>query len=63
MIVCGYFLQILNRLEEQLQMQIDRASKTFRSALEPLLLIIIGILISVLVVALYMPIFTMAGTL
>ncbi|MCI5127304.1 MAG: type II secretion system F family protein [Candidatus Electrothrix sp. AUS3] len=57
------FFQILNRLEEQLQMQIDRASKTFRSALEPLLLIVIGILISVLVVALYMPIFTMAGTL
>ena len=56
------FLQILNRLDERLQRQLDMANKTFQTALEPLLLIVLGILIGGLAFALYLPVFSLAGT-
>ncbi|MCI5195663.1 MAG: hypothetical protein D3919_05400 [Candidatus Electrothrix sp. AW5] len=56
------FLQILNRLEERLQVQLDMVNKTLQTVLEPLLLLMLGIFIGGFVLALYLPVFTMAGT-
>lgn len=58
----GALEQVLNDMAEFYEKDVDNRLSILTSAIEPALMIIMGLLIGFIVLAMYMPIFQMAGT-
>ena len=53
---------MLGKIADFYEDEVETAVKAMTSLLEPLLMVVLGGIIAVLVVAMYLPIFNMAGT-
>ena len=57
----GTLDNMLNKIADFYEDEVETAVKALTSLIEPLLMVILGGIIAVLVVAMYLPIFSMAG--
>ena len=58
----GALEQVLNDIADYYESTVDTTLSILTSAIEPALMIIMGLLIGFVVLAMYMPIFQMAGS-
>jgi type IV pilus assembly protein PilC len=56
----GSLPEVLEKTSEHYERKIDSAITTLMSLLEPVMIISVGAIVSVVVIALYLPIFTMS---
>jgi len=54
----GNLPDLLNRIANFYEEEVETLSKTLTSMIEPLLLIVVGVVVGIMLVALYLPIFT-----
>jgi type IV pilus assembly protein PilC len=57
----GTLDNMLNKIADFYEDEVETAVKALTSLIEPLLMVVLGGIIAVLVVAMYLPIFSMAG--
>ena len=60
--VSGTLEEVLDNIAEYYEGDIDMKISVLTSAIEPILMVIMGLLVGFIVLAMYMPIFQMAGT-
>ena len=53
---------MLNKVADFYEDEVDQAVEAMTSLLEPIIMVFLGIVIGGLVIAMYLPIFTMAGS-
>lgn len=58
----GNIDQMLSKVADFYEDEVENATEAMTSLLEPMLMVVLGLIIAVIVVAMYLPIFNMANT-
>lgn len=58
----GNIDQMLNKIADFYEDEVENATAAMTSLIEPILMVVLGGVVAVIVVAMYLPLFTMAGT-